>query len=327
MLLRSSPEPRALPVGAKPARLFVAAAAAPTPKHARKQSKAAVTYRRNRTSQCILRRLLGRRSASAAKKSTSHCFATAAARGFTSRSSAAGRRTDGGGDGILFLFFVSRRCPPSARRRRASCRCRRQLGHRSERHAEVPARRRAPAVQEGAGAAREAQQTGAPDHPGTCVRAPLPSALALHCFISLFRSCIICNDDTDSDLACLVVGVSVCLQSPDGDLIDCVAAHQQPAFDHPRLRGQRPLAEPPVRPKGHRRHPNNDTANHAGVQLWAAASGEACPEGSVPIRRVTEADVLRASSVRRFGRAPVGRVRRDSVSGGHEVGNSVRSGS
>jgi len=31
------------------------------------------------------------------------------------------------------------------------------------------------------------------------------------------------------------------LQSPDGDLIDCVAAHLQPAFDHPRLRGQRPL--------------------------------------------------------------------------------------
>jgi hypothetical protein len=29
------------------------------------------------------------------------------------------------------------------------------------------------------------------------------------------------------------------LQSPDGDLIDCVAAHLQPAFDHPRLRGHR----------------------------------------------------------------------------------------
>jgi len=31
------------------------------------------------------------------------------------------------------------------------------------------------------------------------------------------------------------------LQSPDGDLIDCVLSHQQPAFDHPLLRGQRPL--------------------------------------------------------------------------------------
>ncbi|CAL4949324.1 unnamed protein product [Urochloa decumbens] len=106
------------------------------------------------------------------------------------------------------------------------------------------------------------------------------------------------------------------IQSPDGDLIDCVAAHLQPAFDHPRLRGHRRL-DPPVRPKGHQHRPNpNDTAD-AGVQLWAA-SGESCPEGSVPIRRTTEADVLRASSVRRFGRAPAARVRRDSVSGGHE---------
>lgn len=31
------------------------------------------------------------------------------------------------------------------------------------------------------------------------------------------------------------------LQSPDGDIIDCVVSHQQPAFDHPLLKGQRPL--------------------------------------------------------------------------------------
>nr|CAB3477321.1 unnamed protein product [Digitaria exilis] len=109
-------------------------------------------------------------------------------------------------------------------------------------------------------------------------------------------------------------------QSPDGDLIDCVAAHLQPAFDHPRLRGQRPLDPPPARPKGHHRRPDNPngTTADAGVQLWAAATGESCPDGSVPIRRTTEADVLRASSVRRFGRAPPSRVRRDSVAGGHE---------
>jgi hypothetical protein len=125
------------------------------------------------------------------------------------------------------------------------------------------------------------------------------------------------------------LSVAVCvracvrMQSPDGDLIDCVPAHLQPAFDHPRLRGQRPLVAgpPPARPKGNRlRDPiRNDTAEAAGVQQLWAASGESCPEGSVPIRRVTESDVLRASSVRRFGRAPAGRVRRDSVSGGHEV--------
>jgi hypothetical protein len=30
------------------------------------------------------------------------------------------------------------------------------------------------------------------------------------------------------------------LQSPDGDVIDCVPSHLQPAFDHPKLRGQKP---------------------------------------------------------------------------------------
>lgn len=37
--------------------------------------------------------------------------------------------------------------------------------------------------------------------------------------------------------------ISSCLllQSPDGDIIDCVETHLQPAFDHPKLKGQRPL--------------------------------------------------------------------------------------
>lgn len=38
---------------------------------------------------------------------------------------------------------------------------------------------------------------------------------------------------------CLVLG----LQSPDGDVIDCVPSHLQPAFDHPQLKGQKPLVE------------------------------------------------------------------------------------
>ena len=31
------------------------------------------------------------------------------------------------------------------------------------------------------------------------------------------------------------------LQSPDGDIIDCAVSHLQPAFDHPQLKGQKPL--------------------------------------------------------------------------------------
>ncbi|CAI9787323.1 unnamed protein product [Fraxinus pennsylvanica] len=101
------------------------------------------------------------------------------------------------------------------------------------------------------------------------------------------------------------------IQSPDGDLIDCVQSHLQPAFDHPMLKGQKPL-EPPERPKGH------DSMNSTEFQLWAEYSGESCPEGTIPIRRTTEKDVLRANSIRRFGRRIRRGVRRDTMSSDHE---------
>ncbi|KAG8493068.1 hypothetical protein CXB51_010372 [Gossypium anomalum] len=108
--------------------------------------------------------------------------------------------------------------------------------------------------------------------------------------------------------------------SPDGDTIDCVLSHHQPAFDLPQLKGQRPL-DPPERPRVYERDGVLMTAEveeeEEHVQLWRM-SGETCPEGTIPIRRTTEQDMLRASSVRRFGRKPRRRVRRDSTSNGHE---------
>ncbi|TVU11234.1 hypothetical protein EJB05_44807 [Eragrostis curvula] len=101
------------------------------------------------------------------------------------------------------------------------------------------------------------------------------------------------------------------IQSPDGDLIDCVPCNLQPAFDHPMFKGQKPL-DPPERPK------NFTVADDVVMQAWHA-TGEECPEGTVPIRRTTEKDLLRASSLRRYGRKPARRgVRRDSTSNGHE---------
>ncbi|KAI3452695.1 hypothetical protein Pfo_009359 [Paulownia fortunei] len=103
------------------------------------------------------------------------------------------------------------------------------------------------------------------------------------------------------------------IQSPDGDIIDCVLSHQQPAFDHPQLKGQRPM-EPPERPKG---HVSTTDMFEENSQLWSM-SDEFCPQGTVPIRRTTEQDVLRASSIRRFGRKIRRPIRRDSSSNGHE---------
>ncbi|XVE74995.1 hypothetical protein DITRI_Ditri12bG0062200 [Diplodiscus trichospermus] len=100
--------------------------------------------------------------------------------------------------------------------------------------------------------------------------------------------------------------------SPDGDIIDCVLLHHQPAFDHPRLKGQKPM-DPPERPRGH--NPKGIAAEN--FQVWSM-SGESCPEGTIPIRRTTEQDMLRASSVTRFGRKQSRFVRRDTTSNGHE---------
>ncbi|CAL0331525.1 unnamed protein product [Lupinus luteus] len=102
------------------------------------------------------------------------------------------------------------------------------------------------------------------------------------------------------------------IQSPDGDIIDCVVSHLQPAFDHPQLKGHKPL-DPPERPKDH----SQIEEFGENFQLWSL-SGESCPEGTIPIRRATEQDMLRASSVSRFGRKVRRGVRRDTNSNGHE---------
>ncbi|XP_010678818.2 uncharacterized protein LOC104894312 [Beta vulgaris subsp. vulgaris] len=102
------------------------------------------------------------------------------------------------------------------------------------------------------------------------------------------------------------------IKSPDGDLIECVPSHLQPAFDHPQLKGQKPL-DPPDRPKSS--EPADEVIQS--LQQWAQ-SGESCPDGTIPIRRTTEEDVLRASKFGRFGRKPRRIVRRDSDGSGHE---------
>lgn len=53
-------------------------------------------------------------------------------------------------------------------------------------------------------------------------------------------------------------------------------------------------------------------------QLWTV-SGESCPEGTIPIRRTTEKDVMRASTFQRFGRKTITSERRDTMSNDHEV--------
>ncbi|CAA0828994.1 Protein of Unknown Function (DUF239 [Striga hermonthica] len=94
------------------------------------------------------------------------------------------------------------------------------------------------------------------------------------------------------------------IKSPDGDIIDCVPISHQPALDHPFLKDHKIQARPSYHPEGlfesnemsagRKERPNTIT------QLWHM-NGR-CPDNTVPIRRTTKEDVLRASSVKSYGK-------------------------
>ncbi|OEL35050.1 hypothetical protein BAE44_0003931 [Dichanthelium oligosanthes] len=119
------------------------------------------------------------------------------------------------------------------------------------------------------------------------------------------------------------------IRSLDGDIIDCVAAHEQHALDHPLLKAHTIQTEPPEVPSrgggvaaaaayatnlkttngssgGGGKINNNNKKNNPGSSRWGAWQtwhhGGHCPRGTVAIRRTTSEDVLRASSISRFGR-------------------------
>ncbi|KAK3409662.1 hypothetical protein EUGRSUZ_J01765 [Eucalyptus grandis] len=94
------------------------------------------------------------------------------------------------------------------------------------------------------------------------------------------------------------------IQSPDGDVIDCVHISDQPAFDHPYLKDHKIQMRPNYHPEGlfDENKVATSTKERANPinQPWHV-NGK-CPENTIPIRRTKEDDVLRASSVKRYGR-------------------------
>lgn len=122
-------------------------------------------------------------------------------------------------------------------------------------------------------------------------------------------------------------------QSPDGDIIDCVHISNQPAFDHPFLKDHKIQVStisqfctffkyffstcpevlyhltlyqtrPTYHPEGlfdeNKVSEKPKEITNPINQLWHA-NGR-CPENTIPIRRTKEDDVLRASSVKRYGK-------------------------
>lgn len=102
------------------------------------------------------------------------------------------------------------------------------------------------------------------------------------------------------------------IQSPDGDIIDCVHRRKQPAFDHPLLKNHKIQKEPAERPKvkkiDEQREEENSKKERGGLrmrdiawQMWHL-NGTRCPKGTIPVRRTTVNDVLRAKSLYDFGK-------------------------
>ncbi|XP_010558946.1 PREDICTED: uncharacterized protein LOC104827472 [Tarenaya hassleriana] len=119
------------------------------------------------------------------------------------------------------------------------------------------------------------------------------------------------------------------IQSADGDIIDCVHKRKQPALDHPLLKNHRIQKGPSKWPKKKMR---GKGAGDVGGDLLGGAwqiwhvNGTRCPKGTVPIRRSTLQDVLRAESLFDFGKKTrrVDLNRRSDIpdvigSNGHEV--------
>nr|CAD1820927.1 unnamed protein product [Ananas comosus var. bracteatus] len=96
------------------------------------------------------------------------------------------------------------------------------------------------------------------------------------------------------------------IESPDGDIIDCVPQHKQPALDHPLLKDHKIQRVAPGIPKFKGgRQPRNYTAKRA-WQAWHHVGH--CPKGTVPIRRTSVDDVLRAKSLFHYGKKQLNRV-------------------
>ncbi|PIA40119.1 hypothetical protein AQUCO_02500084v1 [Aquilegia coerulea] len=100
------------------------------------------------------------------------------------------------------------------------------------------------------------------------------------------------------------------IQSPDGDIIDCVHRHKQPALDHPLLKNHKIQRAPSEWPRFKGMKVENVENNYNGSeetehswQMWHQ-NGEKCPKGTIPVRRSSVHDVLRAKSLYHYGKKP-----------------------
>ncbi|KAJ9679431.1 hypothetical protein PVL29_021380 [Vitis rotundifolia] len=83
-------------------------------------------------------------------------------------------------------------------------------------------------------------------------------------------------------------------QTEYGDIFDCVDINKQPALDHPLLENHRVQKKPSVFPKGLGPKTSGKTQSS---KIGLPDGG--CPEGTVPIKRITKRDLIWMKSLKR----------------------------
>ncbi|KAE8706798.1 hypothetical protein F3Y22_tig00110388pilonHSYRG00280 [Hibiscus syriacus] len=95
------------------------------------------------------------------------------------------------------------------------------------------------------------------------------------------------------------------IKSPDGDIIDCIKLAHQLAFDHPLFKNHKIQMTPNFHPERAFADSKVSSKTKPGsskkiTQVWHL-NGR-CPEETIPMRKTKEDDLLRASSIKAFGK-------------------------
>ncbi|KAL5080277.1 hypothetical protein RYX36_008698 [Vicia faba] len=93
------------------------------------------------------------------------------------------------------------------------------------------------------------------------------------------------------------------IKSEDGDIIDCVNIYKQHAFDHPALKNHTIQKVPIFFQESQHSNQNSDSQDNLKISQTWQKSGS-CPKGTIPIRRILKKDLLRTTSLDRFGLKP-----------------------
>ncbi|KAL9690243.1 hypothetical protein QQ045_010640 [Rhodiola kirilowii] len=81
------------------------------------------------------------------------------------------------------------------------------------------------------------------------------------------------------------------LTTREGHIYDCIPINKQPAFDHPALKNHKIQLHPTSFPV------SSSSRKSASLLLHDYINGETCPDGTVPIKRVTKESLIAADSL------------------------------